>query len=521
MDESGLGEHVRDMSARDHRVSSPDGVADVDRTRQEETMRRGWMAIFGVVVVWTTLSGSSAVAQVTVPSKLSEESLGCLACHATQTTGIYQQWGASKHYRANVGCWECHRAEADDPDAFEHNGSTIAIIVSPRDCSSCHATEVGQFEESHHAKAGLILGSLDNFLADIVEGDWNFYGGSALTVSGCKQCHGGVVEIEADGSLKATGWPNTGMGRVNPDGSIGACTACHQRHAFSAEQARRPENCGKCHLGPDHPQKEIYEESKHGIAYRAHEDDIALDSAKWVLGEDYTAAPTCATCHMSAVRTSDGELVPVTHDVGLRISWNNRPAMSIRPEVSDAKLGLEKMAKVGWQERRANMQQVCTVCHTSNYVDNFYEQYDAVVELYNTKFAAPGLELMALLYDHELITATQFDESVEWTWWEIWHHEGRRARHGVSMMAPDYTHWHGLYEVAKHWYSKFIPELREIAAYHRESDDAAKVAGAQALDAALDGLLARPEHAWYTGELPAEELARRKQAQEEFRKRYE
>jgi hypothetical protein len=195
--------------------------------------------------------------------------------------------------------------------------------------------------------------------------------------------------------------------------------------------------------------------------------------------------------------------------------------MSIRPEVSDAKLGLEKMANVGWQERRANMQQVCTVCHTSNYVDNFYEQYDAVVDLYNTKFAAPGLELMALLYDHELITATQFDETVEWTWWEIWHHEGRRARHGVSMMAPDYTHWHGLYEVAKHWYSKFIPELREIAAHHLESDDPAKVAGAKALDAAVDELLARPEHAWYLGQLPADELERRKQAQEEFRSRYE
>lgn len=34
------------------------------------------------------------------------------------------------------------------------------------------------------------------------------------------------------------------MGRLNPDGSAGACTACHQRHAFSVAQVRRPENCG-------------------------------------------------------------------------------------------------------------------------------------------------------------------------------------------------------------------------------------------------------------------------------------
>jgi len=462
----------------------------------------------------------AANAQATIPNSMSEETAACIECHASQTAGIYQQWGESKHYRANVGCFECHGADPADADAFEHNGHAIAILASPRDCARCHAAEVQEFEDSHHAKAGLILGSLDNLLADVVEGDSSFYGGSALTVAGCTQCHGGVVEVGENGSLKPTGWPNTGMGRVNPDGSIGACTACHQRHAFSAEQARRPENCGKCHLGPDHPQKEIFEESKHGIAYRAHEDSLKMDSSKWVLGEDYTAAPTCATCHMSAVRTTEGELVPVTHDVGLRISWNNRPATSIRPEVSDAKLGLDKAAAVSWQTRRANMKQVCTVCHTPGYVDNFYEQYDGVVELYNSKFAKPGLELMKILYDNQLTTATEFDEEIEWVWWEIWHHEGRRARHGVSMMAPDYTHWHGLYEVAKHFYSELIPEAREIAGHCLESDDPARVAGAKKLQAYLDALLARPEHAWYTGQIPADEAARRRQAQEEFKARY-
>ena len=227
-------------------------------------------ALFAALVLFVA---ASAVAQVTIPAKLSEDSEMCIECHAGQTTGIYQQWGTSKHFRANVGCYECHQAADADADAFDHYGSMISIIVSPQDCAQCHQNEVTQFEESHHSKAALILGSLDNFLADIVEGNWEFYGGSALTVSGCKQCHGGVVEVNEDGSLAPTGWPNTGMGRVNPDGSLGACTACHQRHAFSAEQARRPENCGKCHLGPDHPQMEIYEASKHGIAYRAHEDE--------------------------------------------------------------------------------------------------------------------------------------------------------------------------------------------------------------------------------------------------------
>jgi hypothetical protein len=127
---------------------------------------------------------------------------------------------------------------------------------------------------------------------------------------------------------------------------------------------------------------------------------------------------------------------------------------------------------------------------------------------------------MKLLYEEDLISAMKFDDDVEWTWWEIWHHEGRRARHGVSMMAPDYTHWHGLYEVAKHWYSKFVPELQEIAEVNMTSSDPKKVDGAKALDAAITALLERPEHSWYTGNLPKKELEKRKKAQEDFKKRY-
>ena len=86
-------------------------------------------------------------------------------------------------------------------------------------------------------------------------------------------------------------WPNTGIGRVNLDGSRGACSACHSRHAFSKAMARQPEVCGKCHLGPDHPQAEIYDESKHGIAYRTQKAEMRLEAEKWVVGGDYTGGP--------------------------------------------------------------------------------------------------------------------------------------------------------------------------------------------------------------------------------------
>ena len=39
--------------------------------------------------------------------------------------------------------------------------------------------------------------------------------------------------------------------------------------------------------------------------------------------------------------------------------------------------------------------------------------------------------------------------------------KGDRAQQH-SMMGPDYTHWHGTYEVAKRFYSEYIPQLQGL-----------------------------------------------------------
>ncbi|MHC4909112.1 MAG: multiheme c-type cytochrome [Planctomycetota bacterium] len=452
-------------------------------------------------------------------ASISDASAECIACHKDESPALYEQWGDSLHYRANIGCFECHVADESDPDAFLHYDRMISVIVSPIDCARCHAREVTEFTESHHAKAGRIMGSLDNVLAEVVEGNKGMVtesspmGVSAAAVNGCWQCHGSIVKVLPDGKLDPATWPNTGIGRINPDGSEGSCSACHSRHSFSAAQARYPDTCGKCHMGPDHPQIEIYNESKHGIAFRANEHKMNLESPKWIVGEDYSAAPTCATCHMSATKNQ-----PVTHDAGMRISWNNRPAISIRPEVSDAKMGLAG-ASVGWEERRENMMDVCLNCHNQQWNENFFIQYDALVELYNEKFARPGLALYELA--KPLMRPVKFGNKIDFIWFEIWHHEGRRARHGASMMGPDYTHWHGTYEVAKHFYSDYIPELQELVEKGLQSDDPAKVTAAEALEAKLDEVLNSEDHRWYLNKMSPEEAAARKQAAEEFKKRYE
>ena len=61
------------------------------------------------------------------------------------------------------------------------------------------------------------------------------------------------------------------------------------------------------------------------------------------------------------------------------------------------------------------------------------------------------------------------------------------------MMAPDYTHWHGMYEVAERFYMKLIPQARELIEH---AVAAGSTEQAAAVTAVLDEILSRPEHRW-------------------------
>jgi len=62
------------------------------------------------------------------------------------------------------------------------------------------------------------------------------------------------------------------------------------------------------------------------------------------------------------------------------------------------------------------------------------------------------------------------------------------------MMAPDYTHWHGMFEVAERFYTEMLPEAQELVENARRSGKAAQAA---AVEAVIEGVLDRPEHSWY------------------------
>jgi hypothetical protein len=69
---------------------------------------------------------------------------------------------------------------------------------------------------------------------------------------------------------------------------------------------------------------------------------------------------------------------------------------------------------------------------------------------------------MKKLRDAGKLTPAPFDEKIEWTYFELRHHEGRRARMGAAMMGPDYVQWHGFYEVAQNLCMDFIPEAERL-----------------------------------------------------------
>jgi len=401
----------------------------------------------------------------------------CLSCHEFATPGIAKQWHDSKHSDNGVECQACHIAQEGDPSAFFHNGSTITAVPSPKYCQACHPKAVEENAKSKHAWSTFIgplkpyylqakADGLDPLSQDTAKqldpetmaktalsplfpdsgilakigllGDPTYHHNNVNL--GCIQCHGSFIIAESGGKLQ--GWPNTGVGRINPDGSLGSCTSCHTRHEFSLEEARKPETCGQCHLGPDHPQHEIYEESKHGNIYGAGGEKWNWDAPAGQWGPQDITAPTCATCHMSGF----GGVVETTHEVGDRLYWELQPKKSVPQWKGPDEVDIvsERVPDVDKAESgRQKMRSVCRQCHSSQWTDNYFVEFDKVVEDYNQIWQRTD-DLLKQAYDEGLISADNpLDETPEIMHYLIWHHDGRRWRMGASMMGPDWTHWNG------------------------------------------------------------------------------
>ena len=433
------------------------------------------VGLLALVVVGATVAGTQNLPRARefrIERSMPPEAEACIGCHRREHPGLFADWANSRHAHANITCLDCHEADPSDPDVstqhfkqYERSDQQygtssyrvpIASVVTPKDCSRCHPDEAEQYSRSKHANTLEIIWKIDPWLKQGMNSN-------VERISGCYHCHGTILKSE-DGVLDPDTWPNVGVGRINLDSSRGSCTSCHTRHLFSIAEARKPEACGQCHLGPDHPQIEIYMESKHGDIYTAHGHEYNWDAAAgtWTPGVDYRG-PTCASCHMSGAGT-----VLTTHDVTERLSWELQAPLTVRPEDFAA-----FPAKTNWRVEREKMKEICRQCHGDVWVNDHYVKLDKVVHEYGEMYFKPAKTMLDDLYAKELLDDSKFfDERLEVEYYELWHHEGRRARMGTAMMAPDYSWWHGFYECKKR-YVVFMEEARELIAHGTKAYKAA------------------------------------------------
>ena len=463
---------------------------------------------------------------------ISDATQECLDCHASYHPGIVASWQKSRHRimtvkaaqqarglarkvsagdvapelgEVAVGCAECHTArQKDHPDTFEHNGHEIHVVVSPDDCALCHPIERDQFSRNimSMAEKNLSQNTLYQDLVRTILGPAvvknsrvHFSAPNALTqADACYYCHGtrlalkGVEIRDTDvGELEfpvIDGWPNQGVGRVNLDGSRGSCSACHTRHLFAIETARKPYTCKECHVGPDVPAYKVYSASKHGNLFASHHQAWDFDAVPWTVGRDFTA-PTCAACHISLTVDSDGQVINErTHQMSDRLGWRIFGLVYAHPQpkspdttVIRNKAGLplpthlDGSPAAGFlidgdqiRVRRETMQRTCLSCHHTGWVAGYFQRLDNTIATSNEAVLTATRQMQKIWekgFAQGLGTGSDgslFDEYIERRWCDAWLLYANNVRF-VSAMAGggDY----GVFEDGRYHLTKTILEIQD------------------------------------------------------------
>jgi hypothetical protein len=449
--------------------------------------------------------------------KVSNETQECIDCHINYTPSIVEDWKQSRHSKMTitsalkqpvverrisitelgekngeivVGCYECHSLNpGKHKDNFEHFGQQINQIVTPNDCKSCHPQEVEEYSHSKKAYAVDILRKNPVYMQLVnatltipeeINGKLVCPEATEHTKNEtCFACHGTEVKVDGTKIINSEigevevpnllNYPNTGVGRINPDSSLGSCTSCHPRHSFSIEIARKPETCGQCHLEPDVPAYNVYKESKHGNIYDSKKQNWNFNAVPWTAGKDFTA-PTCAACHNSLIVNLNGDIVAKrTHNFGDRL-WkrifgliysHNQPKngktyeiklkngmpLPVSPDMSeyanDYLINSEEYAA-----RQNEMKQVCKNCHTSGWIDGHFNKIEKT-SAEADKMVLATTKLMVEYWNKNKNTSDNlFDDYTEKLWVKQWLYYASSVRYATAMSGPDYSSFkNGWYEM--------------------------------------------------------------------------
>ncbi|HEY7539419.1 MAG TPA: multiheme c-type cytochrome [Methylomirabilota bacterium] len=282
---------------------------------------------------------------------------------------------------------------------------------------------------------------------------------------GCDACHAQA------GATDAKYWSEEQKKYVDTSSLTyrNGCIACHTRHSFNLEEARKPEACYTCHMGPDHPNYEAYMSSKHGSIYVARgkgwDWSAPLAEAKW-------DAPTCAYCHMLYVG-ADGTRAS-SHNMTRKIIWG-MGAQAAGGELKDITVTAENQAK------RNEMIKVCLTCHAEDKARGYLESADAH-KLAGDALVIEGRKILAGLYKDKLIepshaqvsagllsgprftaialpeglafhspTSLYYDVTpIEREYFDMFFFSALKSYKGAFHMSPDYAWWYGYADVLGH-----------------------------------------------------------------------
>lgn len=446
------------------------------------------------------------------PLPMSQETQACLECHKLYTPGIVEDWQKSLHAKTTpsmalkkpekgrrisanrvppplggiiVGCYECHGLNPEKhKDNFNHEGFKVNIVVTSGDCAICHPAEEKQYSASKkaHAIGNLTKNQVYHTLVEtiiskksiekvrVVQKDVS----ESTRQETCFGCHGTEVKVSGLQSIeteigtidipKLTNWPNQGVGRINPDGTLGACSSCHSRHHFSIEVARKPYTCSQCHLEPDVPAWNVYKESKHGNIFSSNDSKWNFNAVPWKVGTDFQA-PTCATCHNSLITTPDGKVVAErSHDFGSRL-WvrlfgliyshpqpnhgdtsvlKNKDGLPL-PVTLTGEVAKEGLIDEKEQVRRQKlMAGVCKQCHSTSWTNQHFSKLKNTIKEVDQMVLASTILLLEAwkqgLADGVSQGENPFDESIEQMWVRQWLFYANSAKYASAMTgAPDYA----------------------------------------------------------------------------------
>jgi hypothetical protein len=332
----------------------------------------------------------------------------CIPCHREKTPAAVRQWEASAHAKAKIGCEKCH---GTDHDKMLKGEAKVTMTA----CAPCHKKAYDTHSNSRH---GMSLHSGWGCTRNLPNRNPNE----------CAFCHeAGSTVPKSDVQCARFLKQSSEMAEIgcNYCHSVeNSCASCHTNHLTDLKIVRDPASCAKCHMGPDHPQWEMWQTSLHGTLHANQGEKIG---------------PNCQTCHM----------VGGTHDVSVGITASSGGI----PYAADKA-----------KPNRSAMITICSQCHAPSFAQRELDRDDAVLQqslkilkeaeaivwdLHDNSLLDPMPEQRPPhpLQGNKLVTNSQLlyeDTShIERLLFKMKKYDYARTIKGAYHQNPAYAHWYG------------------------------------------------------------------------------